>query len=171
MNYLFAPHHFSCWHACIMAALGACFGSFAALIIFRLPRGEPIALSRSRCFSCMKQLRVWHNIPLLSWVILRGRCGYCHAFIGWRSLIIEFIFSICLLALYIKFGIGMALIERFFFVFLLVCLAYIDLDTYSLPYSLLWWLLGLGLVSTFIYSISPSRYFIPHEKVSFLKMM
>lgn len=156
---------------CLMAVLGACLGSFAAVVIFRMPRGQSIITPRSYCPACTKQLKVWHNIPVLSWLILRGKCAYCRSSIGLRNLVIELIFSLCLLALYIKFGFGMALTERFIFVFLLVCLAYVDLDTFTLPYSLLFWLVILGMVSSVIYFVNPSLYLGPSQEISLLKLM
>jgi leader peptidase (prepilin peptidase)/N-methyltransferase len=66
-----------------------------------------------------------------------------------------------MIAIYAKYGLSVALIERFFFLFLLVCLAYIDLDTYFLPYGLLLALFALGVVFNSIYVMSPSLYVSP----------
>lgn len=149
----------------LMATLGACFGSFAALIIWRLPRGHSIVTPRSFCPACQKPLRVLHNIPIISFIFLRGRCHFCHAPIGLRTLVIEIIFSIALLSLYLKFGFHPAMVERFCFVFILVCLLYIDIDTFSLPYSLLFALILLGIVSSAYFFFNENAYRAPSESL------
>jgi leader peptidase (prepilin peptidase) / N-methyltransferase len=71
---------------------------------------------------------------------------------------IEVILAMCAIGLYIKFGLELAMVERFLFVFLLICLAYIDLDTFFLPYSLLLALFVVGIFSTALYGLYPAHY-------------
>lgn len=155
----------------LMLILGACFGSFAALIIDRLPREMSIVRPRSRCHACKRPLKIWMNIPIVSWLILRGRCGFCSHFIGVRSLIIEVLFSLALLALYIKLGCSFALLERFALFFLLVCLAYIDLDTFLLPYGLLISLFLVGISSSIVYYLQPHLFVAMSAQPMFLDAM
>ena len=61
-------------------ALGAAIGSFANVVIARLPRGESITHPPSHCPSCGAPVRPWDNVPLVSWIVLRGRCRDC----GWH---------------------------------------------------------------------------------------
>jgi leader peptidase (prepilin peptidase) / N-methyltransferase len=63
---------------------GACIGSFLNVVIHRLPREESIVRPGSRCPSCGRPIRPWENIPLLSFIALRGRCAGCDASISWR---------------------------------------------------------------------------------------
>jgi leader peptidase (prepilin peptidase)/N-methyltransferase len=164
-------NNFSVIMTCVMAALGASFGSFATAIIYRLPKGLSIITPRSYCDVCGRQLKVWHNIPICSFIILRGKCFYCHSSIGIRSTVIEIILALCSVGLYLKFGLGMALCERFFFVFFLICLSYIDIDTFLLPLSMLFFLFILGVFSTVAYAIYPELYISPHEVPRFLNVM
>ncbi|MGH3452480.1 MAG: prepilin peptidase, partial [Haloechinothrix sp.] len=60
-------------------ALGLIFGSFLAVVIGRLPRGESIVRPRSRCPACGAEIRARDNIPVVSWLLLRGRCRACGA--------------------------------------------------------------------------------------------
>lgn len=155
----------------IVAGLGACFGSFAALIIYRLPQGISIVSPSSYCGSCKKGIKPWHNIPIFSWLMLRGKCAYCQRPFGQRTLVLEIVFMLCALVIYRQVGFGISFVEKFGFAFLLICLAYIDLDTYYLPLSLLLALLCWGVIFTVIYSIDPYLYRLPSEPAALLKLM
>jgi leader peptidase (prepilin peptidase)/N-methyltransferase len=69
--------------------LGLAFGSFLNVCLSRWPAGESIVHPRSHCMSCSRTLKWWENIPLVSWLFLRGRCRSCHAWIGWRYPLVE----------------------------------------------------------------------------------
>lgn len=70
-------------------ALGLALGSFLNVVIYRLPRSESLLWPRSRCGSCGHSIRPWHNVPLLGWLFLRGRCADCHARIAARYPLVE----------------------------------------------------------------------------------
>ena len=72
-----------------LGMLGACVGSFLNVVIYRLPRGESLVRPGSRCPRCGSAIRPYHNIPLLSWLMLRGRCRDCGASISWRYPLVE----------------------------------------------------------------------------------
>lgn len=154
-----------------VALLGACMGSFAALIIYRWPRDMSIISPGSFCQACQKKIKPWHNIPIISWLLLRGRCSYCRTFYGLRVLIIEVIFMTALLAIYLKFGLSFVSLEKFGMVFLLVCLAYIDLDTYTLPMSMLILLILWGLLFSAFYYYYPVFYIPMGETYGLLKYL
>jgi prepilin signal peptidase PulO-like enzyme (type II secretory pathway) len=67
--------------ACVLAPFGLAFGSFANVLIHRLPKEAPedrnVVSKPSHCPSCGRNLRWFHNVPLFSWVFLRGKCAYC----------------------------------------------------------------------------------------------
>ncbi|MGO9340233.1 MAG: prepilin peptidase [Terracidiphilus sp.] len=69
--------------------LGLAFGSFLNVCLSRWPEGESIVKPRSHCRNCDHTLAWWENIPVLSWIALRGRCRNCHAPIGWRYPLVE----------------------------------------------------------------------------------
>jgi len=71
------------------ALLGLAFGSFLNVCLSRWPEGESIVTPRSHCRKCGRTLAWWENVPLASWVALRGRCRGCGAWIGWRYVIVE----------------------------------------------------------------------------------
>jgi leader peptidase (prepilin peptidase)/N-methyltransferase len=69
--------------------LGLAFGSFLNVCLSRWPTGESIVHPRSHCRSCERRLAWWENVPLASWLFLRGRCRSCRAWIGWRYPLVE----------------------------------------------------------------------------------
>lgn len=69
--------------------LGLAFGSFLNVCLSRWPEGESIVQPRSHCRNCTHTLAWWENVPLLSWLALRGRCRNCRAWIGWRYPVVE----------------------------------------------------------------------------------
>ena len=79
---------------------GASIGSFANVVAWRLPRGMPIGAARSHCPKCDARIRFSDNIPILSWLLLRGRCRYCHAPISPRYVIVEILFALIFVGLY-----------------------------------------------------------------------
>ena len=77
------------WGTVFAALLGLAFGSFLNVCLSRWPTGESIVTPRSHCRHCLRGLKWWENVPLLSWLALRGRCRGCGAWIGWRYVIVE----------------------------------------------------------------------------------
>lgn len=141
-----------------MFILGSCMGSFLALIIYRLPKDLSI-WPRSYCESCRAPIKAWHNIPIFSWIFLRAKCAYCSSPIKMRTFFIEILCGVCLLALYLKFGFSFGVLEKFGFFFILVAISYIDMDYFSIPYSLILALFLWGIISTTYY------YFYPFHEV------
>ena len=73
----------------LAALLGLAFGSFLNVCLSRWPEGESIVRPRSHCRRCGRTLAWWENVPLVSWIALRGRCRGCGGWIGWRYVIVE----------------------------------------------------------------------------------
>ena len=77
------------WGTTFAGFLGLAFGSFLNVCLSRWPAGESVAHPRSHCRSCGRTLAWWENLPLISWLVLGGRCRSCKARIGWRYLVVE----------------------------------------------------------------------------------
>lgn len=75
--------------ACFVFVLGSCIGSFLNVVAWRLPRGESLSHPPSHCPKCGHPLAVWQNVPILGWLVLRGRCFYCKAPISVRYPVVE----------------------------------------------------------------------------------
>ncbi|HUJ95261.1 MAG TPA: prepilin peptidase [Terriglobales bacterium] len=113
--------------------LGLAFGSFLNVCIYRLPRGLSVVFPRSACPQCEHSIALYDNIPVFSWLILRGRCRHCHAPISPRYLLIEVLTGALFLACYAHFGLTIATLKYLVFGFLLLGLIFTDAETHLLP--------------------------------------
>ncbi|WP_059217837.1 prepilin peptidase [Escherichia albertii] len=145
----------------LLLIIGLCVGSFLNVVIYRIPLSliNPpygifnIAWPPSHCTNCNNKILKRDNIPVVSWVLLKGKCRFCGSVISSRYPIIEFttgvIFSILGSYLLFNFDINIFFVTLFFFSVLL-CLAIIDIDHLLLPDCLVFTLLWTGmLVSAF----------------------
>ena len=127
-------------------ALGLAFGSFLNVCIYRLPLRLSVVSPGSACPRCEKPIRFYDNIPVLSWLILRGHCRMCSARISPRYLAVEVITGLLFLVCYAHFGMALAGVKCASFGFLLLGLIFTDAETHLLPDKLTLTGLGLGLV-------------------------
>jgi leader peptidase (prepilin peptidase)/N-methyltransferase len=111
-------------------------GSFFNVLIGRLPNNESIVKPGSHCPKCGHVLSWYENIPVLSWLALRGRCRSCKAPISVRYLVVELLTGVVFLASYQRFGWTYALIPALVMVCFLVPLAFIDAEHWILPLEL-----------------------------------
>jgi leader peptidase (prepilin peptidase)/N-methyltransferase len=126
--------------------LGAVLGSFANVVIQRLPRGDSIIRPASRCPSCGAPIPSRYNIPLLSYFFLRGRAACCGDRISARYPMIEWLCALLLLSLYLKNGWTFGFLFEGGWMILLVILAAIDLYHYRLPNVLVGIGFGISLL-------------------------
>jgi leader peptidase (prepilin peptidase)/N-methyltransferase len=84
-----------------LAATGACVGSFLNVVVYRMPRGQSIVLPPSHCPKCGRRIRWYDNVPILSWLALRGRCRFCRASISPRYIIVEALTAALVAGLYV----------------------------------------------------------------------
>ena len=127
--------------------LGLAFGSFLNVCIYRLPRDLSVVRPRSACPGCEQPIRSYDNIPVLGWLILRGRCRNCKIPISPRYLFVEILTGAIFLACYVHFGATLATLKYCVFGFLLLGLIFTDAETQLLPdkMTLPGLALGLGL--------------------------
>ncbi|MBY0271116.1 MAG: A24 family peptidase [Burkholderiales bacterium] len=150
------------------ALLGVCVGSFLNVVIYRLPKmmerqwqaecaelsgqAPPAAapynlvVPRSACPACKRPIAAFENIPLLSWLVLRGRCAGCGAPISPRYPAVEALTAALSAYVAWHFGFGMAAAGALLFTWAMIALTFIDLDTFYLPDSITLPLLWLGLL-------------------------
>lgn len=112
---------------------GLAFGSFLNVCISRLPRHESVVRPRSRCPRCGIGIRSRDNIPILSWILLRGRCRRCHWKIPWRYPAVEATTAALFLLCDLQFGFSFAGVGMAALCFLLLGLAVMDAETMRLP--------------------------------------
>jgi leader peptidase (prepilin peptidase)/N-methyltransferase len=120
----------------LVGVLGLAVGSFLNVVIYRVPRKESIISPSSHCPGCGAPIRPWHNIPVLGWIWLRGRCTACRAPIGARYPLVELIAAILFVAVTWRLSAeeqGSAIPAYFYFTAIGLALAAIDLDVRRLP--------------------------------------
>jgi len=113
--------------------IGAIVGSFLNVCIYRLPRHESILFPASHCPNCGKPIKFYDNIPLLSYVVLRGKCRHCKQNISARYPIIETISGLLAIAIVIKYGLTLHSLLLLLLVFSLIIITFIDLDFQIIP--------------------------------------
>jgi leader peptidase (prepilin peptidase)/N-methyltransferase len=125
---------------------GLAFGSFLNVCIHRLPLGRSVVTPRSACPTCKEPIAFYDNIPVLSWLILGGRCRHCKSKISPRYLLIELLTGVLFLACYWYFGLTLATLKFCAFAFLLLGLIFTDAETKLLPDKLTLPGLALGVI-------------------------
>ena len=120
-------------YASAMSFLGLAFGSFLNVCIYRLPRGLSTVFPRSACPDCHQAIRFYDNLPVLSWILLRGKCRSCKSRISPRYLVVELLTAALFLACYWQFGLSLSTLKYCCFAFLLLGLIFTDAETQLLP--------------------------------------
>lgn len=113
--------------------LGLAVGSFLNVVIWRVPRKESVVSPRSACPSCATPIRAVDNVPVVSWIALRGRCRTCGARISVRYPLVELGCAVLFAAVGARFGASWALPAYLVFAGALLALSAIDLEHYKLP--------------------------------------
>ena len=120
------------WHV-ISIIFGAMIGSFLNVCIHRLPKEESIVRPGSHCPKCKTPIQYYDNIPLISFLLLRGKCRYCQASISIQYPIVEAITALSSFFLFITFGVSLSFIYYFSFVAALIAITVIDLYHQIIP--------------------------------------
>jgi leader peptidase (prepilin peptidase) / N-methyltransferase len=134
---------------------GLAFGSFLNVCIYRLPRGMSVLNPRwSACPSCRQQIAFYDNVPVISWLILRGRCRKCKAPISPRYLLIELLTAALFLACAWHFGMSLATVKYCALGFLLLGLIFTDAETKLLPDAMTLTGLALGIAFSLLVPVN-----------------
>lgn len=128
------------------ALLGLIVGSYLNVVIYRLPRGISTVMPRSRCPECGAAIRAVDNVPVVSYLLLGGRCRDCRARISWRYPLLEAATSALFLASFLRFGISFEAPAAALLCALLLTLAMIDFDHMILPDRLTFPAIALGIL-------------------------
>ena len=119
-----------------VALLGLAIGSFLNVLIIRIPKRESILFPSSHCQKCNRKLKWWHNIPLLSWLILRGKCHYCKEPIHIQYPLVELLTALIFVAIFLKIGFSLYSLDIAIVFSLLLALSVIDLRFKAVPDSI-----------------------------------
>ena len=116
--------------------LGITIGSFINVVILRIPEGESVVFNASHCPTCKTPLKPWHNIPILSWVFLGGKCSFCKTKISPQYPLVEFISGLIFVAIASKFSLTLPALFISLSFLMLLALSVIDFKYKMVPDSL-----------------------------------
>ena len=122
------------WLTVIVVFAGAAVGSFLNVCILRIPAGLSIIFPSSRCPKCGNPIRFYDNVPVIGYLLLRGKCRDCGESISPRYLIIELMTAVFSWLLFRKFGLTSAYLSVFLFTCALIVVTFIDLDHQIIPH-------------------------------------
>jgi len=140
--------------AAAIFAMGLCFGSFLNVCIYRLPRGKSVVTPRSACPQCGDLIPLYHNVPVFSWLILRGKCRTCKQPISPRYLVIELLTGLLFLGCYTHFGLSLAALKCAVLGYLLLGLVFTDAETKLLPDAITLPGLALGILFSLVVPVN-----------------
>ena len=142
---------------------GVAFGSFFNVCIHRLPTGKSIVTPASHCPDCLEPIKPWHNIPIFSYLALRGKCPYCKVPIHWHYMIVELLTPLLFMLLFWKAGNRFNLEFGIYIIFFSISLiiTFIDLFHTIIPFSLSIPLIFIGIAS----SLAPQSTIRPLQSI------
>ena len=139
----------------LIFVFGILIGSFLNACIYRIPRNISIIQPRSFCIHCGKQLKWWQNLPLVSFILLHGKCFYCKQKISCQYPLVEIGAGTLSIILFYKFTAIDSLIFFLVFSYFLLVISIIDAVFYKIPNKILLHLLLIGLTLNLLYNIIP----------------
>ena len=140
--------------AAAIFAFGLCFGSFLNVCIYRLPRDKSVVSPRSACPHCGDFIPLYHNIPVFSWLILRGKCRCCKQPISPRYVIVELLTGILFAGCYAHFGWSLETLKCIVLGYLLLGLIFTDAETRLLPDAMTLPGLAIGIAFSLIVPVN-----------------
>jgi len=138
----------------LIFVLGTIIGSFLNVLIHRIPRKESIVYPPSHCPVCGHELSSIDLIPIISYILLRGRCRYCKEKISVVYPIVEAVTGIIFLLIYIKFGLNLKAVSYLFLACILIAISFIDIKHKIIPNKLI----VTGLIGGLIFRILMYNY-------------
>jgi|SRR5215472_16394963 len=139
-----------------MLLVGLAFGSFLNVCISRLPRDQSVVTPRSHCPRCEAAIAWYDNIPIVSWLLLRGRCRQCGSRISFRYPAVEMLTALLFLWCYASFGLGWMLAKTCIYSFLVVGLIFTDAETGLLPAEFTYSGIVMGLLLSWFAPVDAS---------------
>lgn len=126
--------------------LGLCVGSFLNVCIYRIPKKESIVFGASHCTKCHTPIKPYDLIPLISYLLLGGKCRFCKNKLSIRYPLIELLTGVLYVVVFFIFGLSLKTLIGFLFVSILIVASFIDLDTLEVPNRLVLLILLLALI-------------------------
>ena len=136
--------------------IGLCFGSFANVCIYRLPKSKQTLAGRSYCPKCKKKIKWFDNIPVLSYFLLNGKCRSCKKKISSQYLIVELIMGFGFLLIFLSYHNHLASILLSILLVMYVIIFFIDLKHFIIPDSLNFGIMALAIFKNFLPNFNTS---------------
>ncbi len=134
--------------------LGIFMGSFLNVCIYRIPKGESVVYPPSKCPNCGNRIKWYHNIPLLSYFLLKGKCAYCGERISPLYPAVEFLTGLLTALLFCKFSLSFSFFYYLILVYYLIVVSFIDIKTMEVPVKLSYFALLLGILLSPFFGLS-----------------
>lgn len=136
--------------ALILFIFGLALGSFFNVCIYRIPRNKSLVFPASYCPNCKKPIKPFDNIPVLSYLVLKGKCRYCKKSISSRYPTVELLTAILFAAAALKFGPTIPMLRAIIFISFLIAVTFIDLEHQIAPFRITIPGLIIGLATSFL---------------------
>lgn len=133
----------------IIVVMGLIFGSFVNAVSFRLNNLKSVFVGRSECLKCHHKLGFWDLAPVLSFLILKGKCRYCQQKISWQYPIVELATAILFVLIFLKLGFSVEAVYLSFTAVALEIIFISDIKKMIIPDEILWFLLGITIIWLF----------------------
>ncbi len=140
--------------------ISICIGSFINVLIYRMPKKEDFFISRSYCPHCKHVLNGMDLIPIVSYILLKGKCRYCNSPISIQYLLIEIVSGILGFFCYYRYGFNMNWVIHFLVIELCIAISMIDIKTMIIPDELNVFIFILGLIRIFYYDLNLYEYIL-----------
>jgi leader peptidase (prepilin peptidase)/N-methyltransferase len=147
--------------------LGLLLGSFLNVCIYRWPNDLSVVTPRSCCPGCERQIAAWDNIPVLSFLLLAGKCRHCRAPISWRYPVVELLTALCFAWFTAVHGLTLVTAANCVFAFLLIGLVFSDLETLLLPDELTLGGAVVGMVFSLVVPVNDSSFLLAANLAGF----
>jgi len=133
----------------LVIILGALWGSFANVCIYRLPQDKGVVSGRSYCPKCKKKIVWYDNIPLISYFLLGGKCRKCKKKISGQYALVEFISILSFVSIYYLYGITLTTVLLMILILSFIIIFFIDLKHFIIPNVLTFSMMALGFIKSF----------------------
>ena len=136
--------------------LGALWGSFCNVCIYRLPLDQSVVTGRSKCTKCKKQINWYDNIPFFSFILLKGKCRCGKSVISFQYFLVEAIAAISFLFVFFVFGLTTTTLLFFILIISFIIIFFIDLKHFIIPNQITYGLMVIGFIKSFDPSLNRS---------------
>jgi len=145
------PFYYNFFIAAIVFVYGTIIGSFLNVVIYRTPKKEQVVKGRSHCMTCQHTLAWYDLFPVLSWVLLAGKCRYCRTKISGRYALVESLCGVSYAIGFLALGFSVSLIFAVILIPILICLSFFDIDTGEIEY---WCPISIGILGAVTLGLS-----------------